>query len=116
MFNTLQDDLYDNDQAEVLGRIQTKALSDFASWDWAEGKWFSIYTWIAQVPRSWPLNYGHHVNLGHFLVIVWQADMLNTLAITPYGDYYDMIETDYGDGDVQVWETFTDNLVLRSVN
>jgi hypothetical protein len=86
MFNTLQEDLYDNDQAEVLGRIQTKALSDFASWDWAEG---------------------------HFLVIVWQADMLNTLAITPYGDYYDMIETDFGDGDVQVWETFTDNLVLR---
>ena len=38
IFNTLQDDLYDNDQAEVLGRIQTKALSDFASWDWAEGK------------------------------------------------------------------------------
>ena len=48
-------------------------------------------------------------------MIVWQADMLNTLAITPYGDYYDMIETDFGDGDVQVWETFTDNLVLRYV-
>merc|ERR1712021_209644 len=34
-------------------------------------------------------------------------------AITPYGDYYDMMETNYGDGDVQVWETFTDNLSLR---
>ena len=37
-FNTLQDDLYDNDQAEVLGRIQTSALSDFTNWDWAEGE------------------------------------------------------------------------------
>merc|ERR1712062_314077 len=42
-----------------------------------------------------------------------QADMLKTVAVTPYGDYYDKIETDFGDGDVQVWETFTDNLVLR---
>ena len=88
-FNTLQSDLYDNDQAEVLGRIQTNNLPQFTSFDWTEG---------------------------HFLVIVWQTEMLNTLAITPYGDYYDMIETDFGDGDVQVWETFTDNLILRDAS
>jgi len=86
LFNTLQDDLYDNNQAEVLGRIQTSAIANFANNDWTEG---------------------------HFLVVVWQADMLKTVAVTPYGDYYDKIETDFGDGDVQVWETFTDNLVLR---
>ena len=49
------------------------------------------------------------------MVVVWQADMLKTVAVTPYGDYYDKIETDFGDGDVQVWETFTDNLVLRFI-
>jgi len=86
VFNTLQDDLYDDNQAEVLGRIQTSAIADFANNDWTEG---------------------------HFLVVVWQTDMLNTVAVTPYGDYYDKIETDFGDGDVQVWETFTDNLQLR---
>ena len=37
LFNTLQADLYDSSKAEVLGRIETSALSDFTSWDWSEG-------------------------------------------------------------------------------
>ena len=43
LFNTLQDDLYDNNQAEVLGRIQTSAIADFSNNDWTEGEYFQYY-------------------------------------------------------------------------
>ena len=43
LFNTLQDDLYDNNQAEVLGRIQTSAIANFANNDWTEGEYFQYY-------------------------------------------------------------------------
>ena len=33
--------------------------------------------------------------------------------ICPYGDYYEPFETQYGDGEVQVFETFVNPLVLR---
>ena len=67
-FNTLQDDLYDNDQAEVLGRIQTNALSDFTTWDWAEGKItlnFRLLTFYRSLPcdrlASWyAQHFGNH--------------------------------------------------------
>lgn len=52
--------------------------------------------------------------IGHFLVIVWREEYTGLLTVTPYGDYYDMITAaDYGDGPLQVWETFVDPLVLR---
>ena len=47
-FNTLQAELYDSSMAEVLGRIETSALTGFDNWDWAEG---------------------------HHLVIVWPNDL-----------------------------------------
>ena len=51
---------------------------------------------------------------GHYLVIVWENDMRETVDVCPYGDYYDRVESDYGDGDVEVFETFTDPFVMRS--
>ena len=33
--------------------------------------------------------------------------------VCPYGDYYDGYETMFNDGDVQVYETFTNPLILR---
>ena len=41
---------------------------------------------------------------GHYLVIVWENDMRETVDVCPYGDYYDRVESDYGDGDVEVFE------------
>ena len=85
-FNTLQSDLYDSSMAEVLGRVQTSALATFADWDWSDG---------------------------HHLVIVWPDYLEEHVNICPYGEYYDPAASDHGDGDVQVFETFTDPLVLR---
>jgi len=91
-FNTLQADLYDNGQpngmAEVLGRIQTQALRKrqfraFADYDWTDG---------------------------HYLVIIYEHELPPDVTIEPYGDYYDPVVTDYGDGDVLVYETFVNNL------
>jgi len=85
--NTLQDDLYDSSKAEVLGRIETSAIANFdTNWDWAKG---------------------------HFLVIIWPDVLKDHLTICPYGDYYDAYESSLGDGDVQVFETFVNPLVLR---
>jgi len=87
--NTLQADLYDSSKAEVLGRIQTTAIRKsraFTDWDWAEG---------------------------HYLVAVWQDYLKSHITVTPYGDYYSPVTSDQGDGDVYVWETFVNNLVLR---
>ena len=39
--------------------------------------------------------------------------MRETIDVCPYGDYYDRVESDYGDGDVEVFETFVDPFVLR---
>ena len=60
------------------------------------------------------LNEFKKIFIGHFLVIVWREEYTGLLTVTPYGDYYDMITAaDYGDGPLQVWETFVDPLVLR---
>merc|ERR1712062_881624 len=91
-FNTLQSDLYDNSMAEILGRIETSTfagLPALSQADWSEG---------------------------HFLVIVWENDMRETITVEPYGDYYDRVESDYSDGDVEVWETFVDPFVLRDAS
>lgn len=92
-FNTLQADLYDNGDmmqgmAEVLGRIQTQALRSGA------GRAFGDYDWT----------------LGHYLAIVYEHALPEDVSIEPYGDYYDPATTDYGDGDVIVYETFVNNL------
>ena len=39
--------------------------------------------------------------------------MRETIDVCPYGDYYDRVESDFGDGDVEVFETFVDPFVLR---
>jgi len=85
-FNTLQDDLYDSSMAEVLGRIEVPSLAEFNDWDWSEG---------------------------HHLVIVWPQELRDAINICPYGDYYPPAESTFGDGLVQVFETFTNSLVLR---
>jgi hypothetical protein len=72
--------------AEVLGRVQTSALTDFTNWDWS---------------------------LGHHLVIVWASYIQEHVNICPYGEYMLPATSDYGDGDFQVFETFTNSLVLR---
>jgi hypothetical protein len=87
--NTLQSDLFDSSKAEVLGRIETTALTaagDFSSWNWDEG---------------------------HYLVAVWQYQTPSHVTYTPYGDYYAPVKSNFGDGDVCVWETFVNNLKLR---
>merc|ERR1712228_854762 len=45
--------------------------------------------------------------------IVWPTELPDHIEVCPYGDYYDAFETKYGDGDVQVYETFTNPLILR---
>ena len=94
-FNTLQSDLYDDavpkGMAEVLGRIQTSALRA------SNGRAFSDYDWTP----------------GHYLVIVYETQLSDSVLIEPYGDYYDPKFSDIGDGTVLVYETFVDNLVLR---
>ena len=85
--NTLQSDLYDSSKAEVLGRIETTAAGfDVDSMELEDG---------------------------HYLVIIWPDVLKEHVTITPYGDYYDAYETLYGDGTVQVYETFADPFVLR---
>jgi len=85
--NTLQADLYDSSKAEVLGRIETSVIGGaLASYDWAEG---------------------------HFLVIIWPDENPAHVVVTPYGDYMEPVESNNGQGPVQVWETFTDPFVLR---
>ena len=84
LHNTLQSDLYDNTKAEVLGRIQTSAVSQYSTWDWENG---------------------------HYLVIVWEQSLPSHVEVTPYGDYYEPAVTDFGDGTVQVFETFTNHMV-----
>ena len=94
-FNTLQSDLYDDavpkGMAEVLGRIQTSALRS------SNGRAFSDYDWTP----------------GHYLVIVYETQLSDSVLIEPYGDYYDPKFSDIGDGTVLVYETFVDNLILR---
>ena len=84
LHNTLQSDLYDASKAEVLGRIQTSAVSTYSTWDWSSG---------------------------HYLVIVWEDTLADHVTVTPYGDYYEPVSTDFGDGTVQVFETFTNHMV-----
>lgn len=85
--NTLQADLYDSSKAEVLGRIETSAVgANMADWDWS---------------------------LGHFLVIVWPDANPAHVVVTPYGDYMEPVQSSNEAGPVQVWETFTNPLVLR---
>ena len=75
--------------AEVLGHIETQILASWTNWpeyDWA---------------------------LGHHLAIVWPTYLEEHVEICPYGDYYSPATSDHGDGDVQVFETFTNNLILR---
>lgn len=85
--NTLQADLYDSSKAEVLGRIESTAIANFdTDWEWSSG---------------------------HFLVIIWPDVLPEHLEVCPYGDYYDAYETKLGDGDVQVYETFVNPLILR---
>jgi len=88
-FNTRQSDLYDNGMTEILGRIDSAGFDSMA----------------AHERENWLQ--------GHYLVIVWEADMRETIDVCPYGDYYDRVESDYGDGDVEVFETFVDPFVLR---
>ena len=88
-FNTLQSDLYDSSMTEVMGRIEVSSLNgptDWGTYDWSQG---------------------------HHLVLVWPSYLEEHVNICPYGDYYDAAESDHGDGDVQVFETFTNNLILR---
>ena len=84
LHNTLQPDLYDKTKAEVLGRVQTSAVAAYSDWDW-DG--------------------------GHYLVIVWEETLPDHVTVTPYGDYYEPAVTDFGDGTVQVFETFTNHMV-----
>jgi hypothetical protein len=87
--NTLQADLFDGSKAEVLGRIETSVIGTaMANYDWSEG---------------------------HFLVVIWTDPNPDHVIVTPYGDYMDsVISNNEGDASVvQVWETFTDSLVLR---
>ena len=85
--NTLQSDLYDSSKAEVLGRIETTAIANFDSdWDWSNG---------------------------HFLAIFWPNELTSHIEICPYGDYSDGYTSKFGDGEVQVYETFVNPLVLR---
>jgi len=86
LFNTLQADLYDGSKAEVLGRVQTTAVADYDTWDWENG---------------------------HYLVIVWEQSLPSHVVVTPYGDYYEPATSDFGDGTVQVFETFTNHMALR---
>ena len=85
-FNTLQDNLFDSSMAEVLGRIEVPSLAEFNDWDWSEG---------------------------HHLVIVWPQELRDAINICPYGDYSAPSESTMGDGLVQVFETFSNSLVLR---
>ena len=39
--------------------------------------------------------------------------ILNHESVCPYGDYYDPVESNYNDGDVEVFETFVDPFTLR---
>ena len=34
-------------------------------------------------------------------------------SVCPYGDYYEPVESNYNDGDVEVFETFVDPFTLR---
>merc|ERR1712135_267926 len=52
---------------------------------------------------------------GHYLVIIWPNELAEHIKVCPYGDYYDGYETMFNDGDVQVYETFTNPLILRDV-
>lgn len=71
----------------MLGRVETTAIANFdTNWDWSTG---------------------------HYLVIVWPNVLPDHVEICPYGDYYDAYESFYNDGEVQVFETFTNPLVLR---
>jgi hypothetical protein len=88
-FNVKQNDLYDGGkgvagQAEVLGLVQTSAVADFASWNWIDG---------------------------HYLVLVWENSLASHVTVTPYGDYYEPVISDFGDGTVQVFETFVNFMV-----
>ena len=88
LHNTLQSDLYDASKTEVLGRIQTSAVSTYSTWDWSSG---------------------------HYLVIVWEDALADHVTVTPYGDYYELVSTDFGDGTVQVFETFTNHMVSTTL-
>ena len=52
---------------------------------------------------------------GHYLVLVWESALASHVTVTPYGDYYDPVETDFGDGTLQVFETFTNFMVCISL-
>ena len=89
IFSTLQFELYDETKAEVLGTIQTSAIRkrrNFANRNWVDG---------------------------HFLVIVWTDYIDSDTVITPYGDYMDGVQSDSGDGDVFVYETFKNPMIRR---
>ena len=38
---------------------------------------------------------------------------LSLQSVCPYGDYYEPVESNYNDGDVEVFETFVDPFTLR---
>ena len=38
---------------------------------------------------------------------------LSFQSVCPYGDYYEPVESNYNDGDVEVFETFIDPFTLR---
>merc|ERR1711915_494106 len=44
---------------------------------------------------------------------IWPSELAEHIKVCPYGDYYDGYETMFNDGDVQVYETFTNPLILR---
>ena len=52
----------------------------------------------------------HYVkNLFTKIVIIY----LSLQSVCPYGDYYEPVESNYNDGDVEVFETFVDPFTLR---
>ena len=50
---------------------------------------------------------------GNYLAVIWPNVLPDHVNVCPYGDYYDPYETKFGDGEVQVFETFTNPFVLR---
>lgn len=46
-------------------------------------------------------------------MIIWEQSLPSHVQVTPYGDYYEPAVTDFGDGTVQVFETFTNHMNLR---
>ena len=49
------------------------------------------------------------------MVIVWEQTLASHVTVTPYGDYYEPVTSDTGDGTVQVFETFTNFMVCTKV-